>query len=317
MPRPEKVQAVEEIRRRLSEAKATFVTEYRGLTVAEQQSLRAELRKADGDYKVVKMSLARLAADAEGLEALHDVLAGPTALAFAATDAVTVAKALRDFAKEHERLIVKAGVLAGEVLAPEKVAQLADIEPRDVLLGRIAGGFQAPLVKLAGLLQALPRNAASMFSLLLEKKEAELTVNAEDEAPPAREPEPAAEPDAEVEPEPEAEAPALEEEPAVEVEVAADESEVEVAADESEVEVAADESEVEAASETSDDASASEAPAEATADAEEIPESAEETSAEEAIEPEPKAPAPKKKSTPKPKAKPKATDTKETDTKEE
>jgi len=326
MPRPEKVQAVEEIRRRLSEAKATFVTEYRGLTVAEQQSLRAELRKADGDYKVVKMSLARLAADAEGLEALHDVLAGPTALAFAATDAVTVAKALRDFAKEHERLIVKAGVLAGEVLAPEKVAQLADIEPRDVLLGRIAGGFQAPLVKLAGLLQALPRNAASMFSLLLEKKEAELTVNAEDEAPPAREPEPAAEPDAEVEPEPEAEAPALEEEPAVEVEVAADESEVEVAADESEVEVAADESEVEvaadeseveAAAETSDDASASEAPAEATADAEEIPESAEETSAEEAIEPEPKAPAPKKKSTPKPKAKPKATDTKETDTKEE
>jgi len=299
MPRPEKVQAVEEIRRRLSEAKATFVTEYRGLTVAEQQSLRAELRKADGDYKVVKMSLARLAADAEGLEALHDVLAGPTALAFAATDAVTVAKALRDFAKEHERLIVKAGVLAGEVLAPEKVAQLADIEPRDVLLGRIAGGFQAPLVKLAGLLQALPRNAASMFSLLLEKKEAELTVNAEDEAPPAREPEPAAEPDAEVEPEPEAEAPALEEEPAVEVEVAADESEVEAAA------------------ETSDDASASEAPAEATADAEEIPESAEETSAEEAIEPEPKAPAPKKKSTPKPKAKPKATDTKETDTKEE
>jgi large subunit ribosomal protein L10 len=317
MPRPEKVQAVEEIRRRLSEAKATFVTEYRGLTVAEQQSLRAELRKADGDYKVVKMSLARLAADAEGLEALHDVLAGPTALAFAATDAVTVAKALRDFAKEHERLIVKAGVLAGEVLAPEKVAQLADIEPRDVLLGRIAGGFQAPLVKLAGLLQALPRNAASMFSLLLEKKEAELTVNAEDEAPPAREPEPAAEPDAEVEPEPEAEAPALEEEPAVDVEVAADESEVEVASDESEVEVAADESEVEAASETSDDASASETPAEATADAEEIPESAEETSAEEAIEPEPKAPAPKKKSTPKPKAKPKATDTKETDTKEE
>lgn len=199
MPRPEKVQAVEEIRQRLAEARATFVTEYRGLTVSEQQRLRAELRKADGDYKVVKMSLARLAADAEGLEALHDVLSGPTALAFAGSDAVTVAKALRDFAKEHERLIIKAGILSGEVLPPEKVAELADIEPREILLGRIAGGFQAPLAKLAGLLQALPRNAASMFSQLLDKKEPEPTAETV-----SAEPEPAAEAvPAEPEPEPE------------------------------------------------------------------------------------------------------------------
>jgi len=208
MPRPEKVQAVEEIRRRLTEARATFVTEYRGLTVSEQQSLRAVLRKADGDYKVVKMSLARLAADAEGLESLHEVLVGPTALAFATTDAVTVAKALHDFAKEHERLVIKAGVLSGEVLPPEKVAQLADIEPRDVLLGRIAGGFQAPLAKLAGLLQALPRNAASMLSQLLEKKEAEPAASAEEpvDEPIAQKPEPEVAPDVEAEPESEAEA---------------------------------------------------------------------------------------------------------------
>jgi len=218
MPRPEKVQAVEEIRRRLSEARATFVTEYRGLTVTEQQSLRTELRKADGDYKVFKMSLARLAADAEGLESLRDVLVGPTALAFATTDAVTVAKALRDFAKEHERLVIKAGVLSGEVLPPEKVAQLADIEPRDVLLGHIAGGFQAPLAKLAGLLQALPRDAASIFSQLLEKKEAESATSAEEPVD-----EPAAqgsEPKAIAEPEPEVELEA-EAEPEVEPEAAA------------------------------------------------------------------------------------------------
>ncbi|GBD83786.1 50S ribosomal protein L10 [bacterium BMS3Abin02] len=171
MPRPDKVQAVEEIRRRLTEARATFVTEYRGLTVAEQQTLRVALREADGEYKVVKMSLARLAADAEDLGGLRDVLAGPTALAFARTDPAPVAKALRDFAREHERLIIKGGILAGEILLPEKIARLADIEPRDVLLGRMAGAFEAPMVKLAGLLQALPRNAASMFSQLLEKKE--------------------------------------------------------------------------------------------------------------------------------------------------
>lgn len=171
MPRPEKVQAVEEIRQKLTEARATFITEYRGLTVSEQQALRAALREADGEYKVVKMSLARRAADAEGLGSLDEILVGPTALAFAAADPVPVAKALRDFANDHEHLIVKGGVLAGEILPPEKVAKLADIEPREILLSRIAGVFEAPMVKLAGLLQALPRNAASMFSQLLDKKE--------------------------------------------------------------------------------------------------------------------------------------------------
>jgi large subunit ribosomal protein L10 len=209
MPRPEKVQAVEEIRQRLAAARATFVTEYRGLTVAEQQSLRAELRKANGEYKIVKMSLARLAADAEGLDQLREVLAGPTALAFATTDPVTVAKALRDFAKEHERLIIKAGVLSGEVLPPEKVTQLAQIEPRDVLLGRIAGGFKAPLAKVAGLLQGLPRNAASVFSQLLEKKEAEPTPAPESKAQPESKPAKAEEPKAEV-PKAEAEKPKAE-----------------------------------------------------------------------------------------------------------
>jgi len=286
MPRPEKVQAVEEIRRRLSEARATFVTEYRGLTVTEQQSLRTELRKADGDYKVFKMSLARLAADAEGLESLRDVLVGPTALAFATTDAVTVAKALRDFAKEHERLVIKAGVLSGEVLPPEKVAQLADIEPRDVLLGHIAGGFQAPLAKLAGLLQALPRDAASIFSQLLEKKEAESATSAEEPVD-----EPAAqgsEPKAIAEPEPEVELEA-EAEPEVEPEAAA---------------IAEPEPEAEAEPEAEP-----EVEPEAAAIAEPEVEAGPEAEAEPEVEPEPDPPAPKKKSTPKPKAKPKATDT--------
>jgi large subunit ribosomal protein L10 len=311
MPRPEKVQAVEEIRRRLTEARATFVTEYRGLTVSEQQSLRAELRKADGDYKVVKMSLARLAADAEGLESLHDVLVGPTALAFAATDAVTVAKALRDFAKEHERLVIKAGVLSGEVLPPEKVAQLADIEPRDVLLGRIAGGFQAPLTKLAGLLQAFPRNAASMFSQLLEKKEPAASAEEPVDEPIAQEPEPetAAEPEVtpDIEAEPEA---AAEPEPEVTPDV---EPESEVAAEVSDEPEAAAEPEPAPPAPKKKSTPKPKAKPEVTPDVEPESEVAAEVSdePEAAAEPEPAPPAPKKKSTPKPKAKPKATDTKE------
>jgi large subunit ribosomal protein L10 len=173
MPRPEKVQAVEEIRSRLDKARATFVTEYRGLTVGEQQQLRRSVQKAQGEYQVFKMSLARRAVEGLSLEGLPELLVGPTALAFANNDAVPVAKVLRDFANDHDKLIIKGGILGGALLPPEQISRLADIEPRDVLLSKVAGGFKAPMSKLAGLLGAKMRDAASMFSQLLEKKEAD------------------------------------------------------------------------------------------------------------------------------------------------
>jgi large subunit ribosomal protein L10 len=173
MPRPEKVRAVENIREQVDEARATFITEYRGLTVAEQQQLRRDIRRAEGEYRVLKMSLARRAVEDMEVEGLTDLLAGPTALAFASTDPVPVAKALKDFASEHESLIIKGGLLAGALLPPEQISRLAEIESRDVLLGRIAGGFKSPMSKLAGMLGAKLRDAASMFSQLLEKKETE------------------------------------------------------------------------------------------------------------------------------------------------
>jgi large subunit ribosomal protein L10 len=173
MPRPEKVQAVEQIREQLDGARATFVTEYRGLTVGEQQELRRSVQKAQGEYQVFKMSLARRAVEGMSLEGLPDLLVGPTALAFAKNDPVPVAKVLKDFASAHDKLIIKGGILGGALLPPEQISRLADIESRDVLLSKIAGGFKAPLSKLAGMLGAKMRDAASMFSQLLEKKEAE------------------------------------------------------------------------------------------------------------------------------------------------
>ena len=190
MPRPEKVQAVEKIRSQLDEARATFVTEYRGLTVGEQQELRRGVQKAQGEYQVLKMSLARLATEGMDVEGLNELLVGPTALAFANTDPVPVAKVLRDFANDHEKLIIKGGILGGTMLPPEQITRLADIEPRDVLLSKVAGGFKAPMAKFAGLLGAKMRDAASMFSQLLEKKEADAPVV--EEAPVAV-PEPATE----------------------------------------------------------------------------------------------------------------------------
>ena len=179
MPRPEKVQAVEDIRSRIESAQATFLTEYRGLNVAQQQQLRRSLRASGTEYKIVKMTLARLAAGELGIEGAEEWLTGPTALAFAGDDPVQTAKALRDFARDHEQLVVKAGFLGGSILLPEQVSRLADVEPRPVLLAKLAGAFQAPLVQAAGLFSALTRNTASVISQLLEKKAA---LQTEDEA---------------------------------------------------------------------------------------------------------------------------------------
>jgi len=171
MARPEKVQAVSDIREGLETAEAVFLTEYRGLSVKAVQKLRRNLRDSGAEYKVVKMTLARLAAGDAGIDGLEEYLAGPTALAFAKSDPVATAKALKDFSKENEVFVLKAGYFSGAVLTPEEVSRLADIEPRDVLLAKIAGAAKAPMVKAAGLFASFNLNAASMFSQLLDKKE--------------------------------------------------------------------------------------------------------------------------------------------------
>jgi large subunit ribosomal protein L10 len=185
MPRPEKVQAVADIKERFEGANAVFLAEYAGLSVKEQQELRRSLRQSGAEFKVVKMTLTRLAADELELDTLDELLVGPTGLAFADGDPVTAAKALDDFAKAHEVFVIKGGLLGRDFLAPERVRELASIEPRDVLLARLAGAFQAPMANLARLLAALPRGLATAMSQLIEKRA--------EEAPPADEAEPAAE----------------------------------------------------------------------------------------------------------------------------
>ena len=191
MARPEKVQAVTDIREGLEGAEAVFLTEYRGLSVQAVQDLRHALRESGAEYKVVKMTLAKLAAGDAGIHGLDEYLAGPTALAFAKSDPVATAKALKEFSKAHDVFVLKAGYFSGNVLSPEEVSKLAEIEPREVLLAMIAGAAKAPMVKAAGLFASFNRNAASMFSQLLDKKESgEFVVGggAEEAALPAEEP---------------------------------------------------------------------------------------------------------------------------------
>ena len=173
MPRPEKTAVVEEIRNKLSEADAAMLTEYRGLSVGALAELRGSLRPANTEYKVFKISLARRAVEAAGLEALLPMLEGPIAFAFVRGDAVLAAKALKDFGRVHPELVVKGGLLGERVMTAGDLSELADVPPRDVLLARMAGGFQAPLTKAAGLFQAFTRNLAYGVAALIEKKESE------------------------------------------------------------------------------------------------------------------------------------------------
>ena len=175
-PRAEKVAVVEEVRKRFEDSSAALLTEYRGLDVAALAELRRALRDAGSEYKVYKNTLVRFAARDAGLE-LDDLLTGPTAIAFvgerpdgSAGDPVTVAKALRDFGKTNPALVVKGGVMAGAPLSADQAQALADIEPREVLLSRLAGGLAAPMQKFAGLLEALPRNFAYGLKALIDQK---------------------------------------------------------------------------------------------------------------------------------------------------
>jgi large subunit ribosomal protein L10 len=172
MPRPEKVQAVADITERLERAQAVFVAEYAGLTVKEQRELRRGLRAAGSEFRVVKMTLARRAADELGRPAFKSLLGGPSGLAYAYDDAAATARLLRDFARDHVRLQIKGALFGTDVIPPERVSALADLEPRPVLLARVAGVLQAPLAAMAGLLAAVPRGLATVLSALAEKKPA-------------------------------------------------------------------------------------------------------------------------------------------------
>ena len=151
MPTPEKVQVVADIRDRLEGAEAVFLTEYRGLTVKAVQSFGGACAPAVRTTKVVKMTLTKLAAEEAGFDGMADFLSGPTAVAFAQSDPVATAKALKEFSKTHDVFMVKAGFLSGNILTSEEISTLAEIEPRDVLLAMIAGAAKAPLFKAAGM----------------------------------------------------------------------------------------------------------------------------------------------------------------------
>ncbi len=170
--RSEKESVVAEIRSKFDAASAVLVTEYRGLTVPDLANLRLSLRAHGAEYRVYKNTLARFAARDAGLEGLDAILTGPTALTFVDGDVAAVAKSLKEYSKTNPLLVLRGGAVAGKLVTAKEVEVLADLPPREVMLSQLAGLIQSPLVKTAGLLQALPRNMAYGLKALVDQKEA-------------------------------------------------------------------------------------------------------------------------------------------------
>jgi len=181
------VTAVAELTERFQSSSGAVLTEYRGLTVAQL----GELRKSLGDnasFSVVKNTLTKIAANEAGVTAdLTSLLNGPSAIAFLTGDVVEAAKGLREFSRNYPLLVIKGGVLEGKALTPPEIIKLADLEPREVLLAKLAGAMKASLSGAAGTLNALPAQLARLLGALEAKRaaEGEATAAAPADAAPA------------------------------------------------------------------------------------------------------------------------------------
>src|SRR5437588_10554052 len=181
MARPDKAAAVAELTDAFRDSSAAVLTEYRGLTVAQLKELRRALA-GNATYAVVKNTLTKIAAKEAGVEALDGLLEGPSAIAFVTGDAVTVAKSLREFGRNHPLLVVKGGVLDGKPLTADEVRKLAELESREVLLAKLAGAMKASLSQAVGLFAAPLSQAARLFGALEAQKRSEPPAAAADQA---------------------------------------------------------------------------------------------------------------------------------------
>ena len=154
MARPDKAAAVAELTEDFKSATATYLTEYRGLTVTSMKALRRSLG-ADTKYSVVKNTLTKIAAKNAGVEIADDLLAGPSALAFIKGDAIDAARNMKNFQKENPLLVIKGGIYEGKFVSAAEIMKLADLESREVLLAKLAGAMKGSLAKAARTFDAL------------------------------------------------------------------------------------------------------------------------------------------------------------------
>ena len=164
---------VAELKEKLTGAKGAVLVNYRGLTVAQDTKLRRQLREAGVEYRVVKNTMTRIAAQEAGLEGLDVYLEGPTAMAISTTDPVAPAKIITDFVKEHKLQVleVKAGLVEGNVIDEKGVKALASLPSREVLIAKMLGSMQSPITGLVNVLQGSIRNLVYALDAVRQQKE--------------------------------------------------------------------------------------------------------------------------------------------------
>lgn len=169
----EKIQTVAGIKEKLSTTKGAVLTNYRGLTVAQDTKLRRKLREAGVEYRVFKNTMTRIAAKEAGIEGLDPYLEGPTAIAMSYTDPVAPAKVISDFVKEHklQALEVKAGLVEGKVIDADSVKALSSLPPREVLIAKALGSMQAPITGFVNVLSGTLRNLVYALEAVRKQKE--------------------------------------------------------------------------------------------------------------------------------------------------
>jgi len=163
----------QEVSEKLQKSQAVFVINYQGIKVEDMNELRRSLRNAQGEIKVIKNTLARIALDKVGIPYDDELLKGQNAFAFSYLDAVQVAKLLADAGKKLPQLQIKGGWLNRSLLKPEEVKRLAELPSREQLIAQVVGGMKAPIVGLVGVLQGLLRNLVGVLHAIEEKKNAQ------------------------------------------------------------------------------------------------------------------------------------------------
>jgi len=172
MANAEKTAVIEDLAGKFRDSSGAVLTEYRGLTVAQLRELRGNLR-GNATFTVTKNTLAKVAANQAGLgDQVDSMLSGPSAIAFVDGDVAQAAKGLLDFAKANPLLVIKGGVLDGKTLSVADVGKLADLEPREVLLAKLAGAMKASMAGAAATFNALPTQMALLADALRAKREA-------------------------------------------------------------------------------------------------------------------------------------------------
>lgn len=172
LPTQKNVKAVESLTEALGKSGFTVLTDYRGLTVAQLQDLRAQLRAHNAELRVAKNTLTRLAARANNLDGLEETLVGPTAIMFAYEDPAQPAKVLRDFARSSRILEMKAAVLEGAIVPVERVEVIADLPSREELIAKVVGGFASPIHGLVNVLAGSPRSLLNVLQARANQLEA-------------------------------------------------------------------------------------------------------------------------------------------------